>query len=145
MAGFTKVQDILENYQSSVYEKDVEKFLTSYAADIQMFDCWESWEVKGVSSLRDTVTRWFTELSEEGVLLKVSFTDLVVEENPDLAFFHCAVTFAAHNEESGDKLRQITNRFTYCLKKENGVWAITHEHSSLPINGETGEGIFNLR
>ncbi|RDU37888.1 DUF4440 domain-containing protein [Neobacillus piezotolerans] len=145
MAGFTRVKDVLENYQSSVYEKDVEKFLSSYADDIHMYDCWDSWEVTGVAGLRDMVTGWFTGLSEEGVLLKVMFTDLVVEENSDLAFAHCAVTFAAHNEESGDKLRQITNRFTYCFKKENDVWAIAHEHSSLPINGETGGGIFNLR
>ncbi|WP_059174008.1 nuclear transport factor 2 family protein [Bacillus sp. FJAT-27445] len=145
MAGFTRVKDLLENYQSSVYEKDVEKFLSAYAADIHMYDCWESWESKGIPGLREMVTRWFTDLSNEGILLKVNFTDLVVEENSNLAYIHCAVTFEAQNEESGEKLRQITNRFTYCCKKENDVWAITHEHSSLPINGETGEGIFNLK
>jgi hypothetical protein len=46
--------------------------------------------------------------------------DVVVEENSNLAYVHCAITFAAHNE-SGEKLRQMTNSI------------------------ENGKGIFNLR
>lgn len=85
---------------------------------------------------------WFDGLKEEGVLLLVDFNDLVVEENLDLAFAHCSITFAAKDAETGEKLRQVTNRFTFCLRKTNGSWLITHEHSSLPIEGETGKGIF---
>lgn len=70
---------------------------------------------------------------------------LVVEENLNLAFVHCDVTFAAHDIESEEKLRQTTNRFTFGLRKVNDSWLITHEHSSLPINMETGKGIFNLK
>jgi ketosteroid isomerase-like protein len=75
----------------------------------------------------------------------VDFNDLVVEENSYLAFVHCAVTFAAHQEKTGKKLRQTTNRFTYGIKIVNESWVIAHEHSSLPINMETGKGIFNLK
>ncbi|WP_053367979.1 nuclear transport factor 2 family protein [Bacillus sp. FJAT-27245] len=145
MTGFTRVKNLLGNYQTAVYERDVGKFLSGYSADIHMYDCWDSWEVKGITGLSEMVTRWFTDLRDEGAILKVTFTDLVVEENINLAYIHCAVTFEAHNEESGEKLRQITNRFTYSCKKENDFWAITHEHSSIPINGETGEGIFNVK
>ncbi|WML49029.1 nuclear transport factor 2 family protein [Neobacillus sp. PS3-34] len=141
---FSKVQDVLENYKSAIYEKDVERFLSAYAPDIHIYDCWGHWESAGISQWRETVKAWFTGLTEEGVLLKVDFNDLVVEENTNLAFVHCAVTFAAHNE-SGEKLRQMTNRFTFGLRKENESWTITHEHSSLPINMENGKGIFNLK
>ncbi len=143
-AGFNKVQDVLENYRSAVYEKDVERFLSAYDSDIHVYDCWENWESIGISQWEEMVDGWFNGLREEGVVLKIDFDDLVVEENTNLAFVHCAVTFAAHNE-SGEKLRQLTNRFTFGLRKENESWAITHEHSSLPINMETGKGIFNLK
>ncbi|RLQ96656.1 YybH family protein [Falsibacillus albus] len=142
---FNKVQDVLGNYRSSIYEQDVEKFLSSYSPDIHIYDCWGSWESKGVSQWKESVIGWFNSLREDGVLLKVDFADSVVEENLDIAFVHCAVTFAAHSEETGEKLRQMTNRFTFCLKKENDSWCITHEHSSLPIDMETGKGMFNLR
>ncbi|MFC5605055.1 YybH family protein [Sporosarcina koreensis] len=143
--GFFEVQDVLENYKTAVYEKNVEKFLSMYASEIHIYDCWGNWESKGISSWKESVLEWFNGLSEDGVLLEVAFNNLVVEENSHLAFVHCAVIYTAYQEESGEKLRQLTNRFTYGLKKVNGSWIIAHEHSSLPINIETGKGIFNLK
>ena len=143
--GFFKVLDVLDNYKTAIYEKDVGKFLSMYAPEIHIYDCWGNWESKGISSWKENVVEWFNGLSEDGVLLRVDFNDLIVEENSNLAFVYCAVTFAAHQKDSGEKLRQTTNRFTYCLKKVNESWAIAHEHSSLPVNMETGRGIFNLR
>jgi ketosteroid isomerase-like protein len=141
--GFNKVHDVLENYKSAIYEKDVARFVSTYASDIHVYDCWENWECIGISQWKEMVKGWFNSLSEEGVLLKTDFNDLVVEENSNLAFVHCAVTFAAYKSE--EKLRQMTNRFTFCLRKENEAWTITHVHSSLPISMKTGKGIFNLK
>jgi hypothetical protein len=45
--GFNKVQDVLENYKSATYEKNVERFLSTYAPDIHIYDCWET----GISSV----------------------------------------------------------------------------------------------
>lgn len=143
--GFIKVIDVLENYKSAVYAKDVERFLSAYDSDIHIFDCWGSWESNGISQWRETVIEWFNDLSEEGVLLKVDFNDLVIEESSNIAFVYCAVTFAAQHQNSGEILRQMTNRFTFGLRKENESWTIAHEHSSLPINIETGKGLFNLK
>lgn len=142
---FTEVQEVLANYKTAVQEKDEEKFLSMYSPDIHIYDCWMNWESKGIASWKETVAGWFSELRAEGVLLKVDFHDVVIEESSSLAYVHCAVTFAGHQEESGEKLRQMTNRFTFGLKKMDGSWQITHEHSSLPINPETGKGIFDSK
>ncbi|MDN4525135.1 YybH family protein [Fictibacillus fluitans] len=139
------VQDVLDNYKSAVYEKDVEKFLSSYSPDVHIYDCWGNWESRGIAPWKESVIDWFNHLKEEGVFLNVHFNDLVIEETSNLAFIHCAVTFAAHKEKSGEKHRQITNRFTFGLRKVNDSWLITHEHSSLPIDMNNGKGMFNLR
>ncbi|QQE78844.1 nuclear transport factor 2 family protein [Alicyclobacillus sp. SO9] len=144
MRRFANIQDVLANYSSAVYETDVERFISAYAADVHIYDCWEDWECIGVSRWKESVNGWFNGLNDEGVLLKVDFNDVVVEENPSLAFVHCNVLYAAYNA-SGEKLRQMTNRFTFGLRKENESWTITHEHSSLPLSMETGKGIFNLK
>lgn len=141
---FNTVKDVLENYKSAVYEKDVEKFISAYSTNIHVYDCWGRWEYTGIDSWRSMVIDWFNGLVEEGIVVKTDFDDLVVEENSNLALVRCSNIFAAYNE-SGEKLRQMTNRFTICLRRENNSWIITHEHSSLPINMETGKGIFNLR
>ncbi|MBH0168194.1 YybH family protein [Fictibacillus sp. 18YEL24] len=145
MTAISKVQDVLENYKSAVYEKDVDQFLSTYATDVHIYDCWGNWECKGISSWRENVVMWFNSLSEDRNLLKVGFNDVTLEENTSVAFVHCAVSFVAYSEQSGEKLRQMTNRFTFGLKKVNESWVITHEHSSLPIDMNTGKGIFNLR
>lgn len=145
MIGISKVQDVLENYKSAVYEKDAEKLLSAYAADVHIYDCWGNWECKGISSWRENVMQWFNNLREEEILLKVEFNDLTIEENTNVAFVHCAVSYDAYSEKSGEKLRQMTNRFTFGLKNVNESWLITHEHSSLPIDMQTGKGIFNLK
>jgi len=142
---FSKVQDVLETYKTAVYEKDVEKFLSMYAPEMHIYDCWGKWEVKDLFSWKKNVAEWFNGLNEDGVLLKVDFRDLVVEEDSNLTIVYCTVTFTAHKEEAGEQLRQMTNRFTYGLKKVNESWFIAHEHSSLPINIETGKGIFNMK
>ncbi|MDP4551927.1 nuclear transport factor 2 family protein [Alkalihalobacillus macyae] len=143
--GISTVQDVLENYKSAVYEQDAEKFLSTYAADIHIYDCWGKWESRGISSWRQNVIEWFNGLSEEGDVLKVDFDDLTIEENTNVAFAHCAVTFVAYREKPEEKLREMTNRFTFGLRKVNESWLITHEHSSLPIDMKTGKGMFNLK
>ena len=139
---YINVQDILDNYKSAIYEKDVERFLSAYHPDIHIFDSWNTWECIGISKWRQMVKEWFTGLSEEGVSLKVDFGDLVIEENSNIAIVYCAVKFIAHSQ-SAEMLRQMSNRFTFCLKKENECWTIIHQHSSLPINIENGKGMFN--
>ncbi|RDI36435.1 YybH family protein [Falsibacillus pallidus] len=143
-AVFTKVQDVLDNYQKAVHEQDVEKFVSTYAEDVHIFDCWGKWECEGAESWRASVVDWFNGLKAEEVTLKVLFSDTVIEESGELAFIHSNVTFAAHNA-ADEKLRQMTNRFTFGLKRADGEWKVTHEHSSLPISMETGKGMFNLK
>lgn len=139
------VQDVLEQYKSAIHERDIERFLSIYDPDVHIYDCWGNWECKGLSSWKENVTAWFTGLKDEKEFLKVDFQDMMIEETMNLAFAHCAVTFAAHKEASGEKLRQMTNRFTFCLKKPEDTWLIVHEHSSLPISMEDGKGMFGLR
>ncbi|WKA59297.1 nuclear transport factor 2 family protein [Planococcus shenhongbingii] len=143
--NFSDVQDVLETYRTAIQEKDVEKLLSLYASEIHLYDCWESWESKGISSWKANISEWFNGLSEGEVLLKVAFNDIVIEETSTLAFVHCTVTYTGYQKESGVQLQQTTNRFTFGLKKVEDSWAIVHEHSSLPIDFETGKGIFDLK
>lgn len=140
-----KVEYMLKNYKDAVHKKDAEKFLSAYADDVHIYDCWERWESKGISLWRESVVGWFNELNKDGYLLNVDFNDVTIVENDNVAFVHCAVTYAAYKDNVEEKIRQITNRFTFGLKKVNESWLITHEHSSLPIDIQSGKGIFNLK
>ena len=144
IAGKGTVQEVLESYKRAVYEQDVEAYVSLYASDFHVYDCWDDWECTELSQWTASTKEWFEGLREEDVLLHVEYEDVAVEESSSLAFVRCNVTFAAYNQ-SGEKLRQITNRFTFGLRNENGSWSIAHQHSSLPIHGETGKGIFTRK
>lgn len=142
---YHKVQDVLDTYKSAIYEQDADKFLTIYNPDIHIFDSWNHWESKGIAAWKENVAEWFNGLGNENILLEVDFNDVVITEDEKAAFVHCAITFAARDEDSGETLREMTNRFTFGLKKDSDSWSIAHEHSSLPIDMDTGKGIFDAK
>lgn len=138
---FTEVRDVLNNYRDAVYEKDVEKFLSGYAPDVHVFDCWQEWQYNGVEQWKTVVDEWFGGLLEEGVLLRAELHDESLKESEGLAHVHGSVSFTAF-DKAGKELREIKNRFTFVLEKAGGSWHITHEHSSLPISTEDGKVVF---
>lgn len=143
--SFHEVSEVLENYATAVYELDVEKFLAAYGDDIHLYDCWGRWELQGLPAWRESVAEWFSGIREDNNVVEVTFDDVVITEDASVAFVHCAVNFTGYEAGGSEPLRQMTNRFTFGLKKLEGSWQITHEHSSLPIDLETGKALFDLK
>lgn len=142
LSDFQSVQDVLNNYKEAVFARDVERFLASYAEDARVFDCWGPWERVGIADLRTMATDWFAGLAAEDVKVKVELDNAILSQSDTIASVHCEAVFAAYeNKPGGQKLRQIKNRFTFSLKKDVNGWRITHKHSSLPVNIETGKAI----
>lgn len=135
----TPVNQALESYAAAVHAKDVVAFTALYDDDVHIYDSWGQWQYAGIDAWRSMAGEWFSSLGEERV--QVEFNDVQSVAGDDVAFGHAAVTFAGISPE-GERLRAMTNRFTICLRKKDGGWKIAHEHSSLPIDMETGKGIF---
>lgn len=143
--AFYEVSQVLENYAATVYELDVEKFLAAYGDGIHLYDCWGRWELQGLPAWRESVTEWFAGIREDNNIVKVTFDDVVITEEASVAFVYCAVTFTGYEEAGSEPLRQMTNRFTFGLKKSEESWQIAHEHSSLPIDLEAGNALFDSK
>ncbi|PJK16175.1 DUF4440 domain-containing protein [Chryseomicrobium excrementi] len=143
--AFYEVSQVLENYAAAVYELDVEKFLAAYHEDIHLYDCWGRWELQGLPAWRESVAEWFSGIREDNNVVNVTFDDVVITEDANTAFIHCAVTFTGYEAGGSEPLRQMTNRFTFGLKKSEESWQIAHEHSSLPIDLETGNALYDSK
>jgi len=136
----TPVTQALAAYAAAVHAKDVEAFTALYADDVHVFDSWGQWQYSGIGEWREMAAGWFGSLGDERV--EVEFRDVRSSVGEDVAFGHAAVTFAGVSAR-GERLRSMTNRLTLSLVKREGVWKIVHEHSSLPIDLESGKGIFS--
>jgi uncharacterized protein (TIGR02246 family) len=132
------VRALLTVYRESAYAKDAARFMTMYAEDVRVFDLWGSWEVTGAAAWGEGIGGWFGSLGDDRVV--VDFDDIAVSVGGDLAAVSAMVGYSAESA-SGERVRQMTNRLTWVLALTDGVWRVTHEHTSAPVDDATGKVI----
>jgi len=130
------VSELLTVYSESAYAKDIDRFMTNYADDVRVFDLWGSWEIRGAATWREGITGWFDSLGDDRVV--VEFDDVEVAVSGELATLSAFVTYSAE-AASGERIRQMTNRLSWTLSRQDGAWRVTHEHTSAPVDAETGK------
>ncbi|TFD52954.1 SgcJ/EcaC family oxidoreductase [Cryobacterium frigoriphilum] len=133
------VTQALDAYAAAVAAQDVDGFVALYDDDVVVYDSWGQWQYSGLSAWRGMVTDWFGSLGSDTV--EVVFADVQTMVSREVAFGHAAVTFTAISAR-GERTRSMTNRLTINLARNDDAWKIVHEHSSLPIDMETGAAIF---
>ncbi len=134
-----EIEKFFNQYKSAVYEKEIDSFVNLYAADVYVFDLWGQWSLEGADDWRLMVSDWFGSLGDERIVVEFSDTNSMLADN--LAFATAFVTYKAVSVE-GKELRSLQNRMTWVLKQQNDGWKIIHEHTSAPVNPETGKAIF---
>jgi len=130
------VSELLTVYSESAYAKDVDRFMTNYADDVRVFDLWGSWEIRGGTAWREGIAGWFDSLGDDRVV--VEFDDVEVAVSGELAALNAFVVYSAESA-SGERTRQMTNRLSWTLSRQSGAWRVTHEHTSAPVDPETGK------
>ena len=129
---------ILEQYAIAVYNKDVERFISIYDRDVFVYDTWKEWSIKDIDQLKNMATEWFQSLGPEKV--KVEFIEINTIKTINQTIWIGEVKYYAIDEKD-QIIRSISNRLTWVIKDNNGIFKVVHEHSSLPINIETFKGI----
>lgn len=128
---------MLQTYAESVRAKDVDRFVALYDDDVRVFDMWGHWSYDGAAAWRQMVTEWFGSLESEQVA--VEFEDVQTVVGDDIAVADAYVTYKGLSAE-GEELRAMNNRLTWALRKQpDGAWKVVHEHSSAPVDFETGK------
>ncbi|MDQ0092830.1 YybH family protein [Paeniglutamicibacter psychrophenolicus] len=130
---------VLDAYASAVNGKNLTAFTGLYAQDVHVYDAWGKFEYVGAEAWQTMAVDWFGSLGNETV--RVDFGDVRVRAGESVAMLSAAASFSAFSAD-GRKLRSLTNRMTMGLALRDSKWLIVHEHSSLPIDMETGQGIF---
>lgn len=126
--------DALRRYAAAVGAKDAAAFAALYADDVEIFDTWDVWSMRGLPAWRAMAEAWFASLGDERLVVEVA--DAREAASGDLAFGHAVLTFTAFSAD-GQRLRSLDNRLTMVLRKTGGAWKIVHEHTSVPVAHET--------
>ena len=126
---------ICDAYRDAVRAKDVDALVALYAVDVRVFDLWGAWSYDGRDAWRRTVEGWFASLGDERVA--VSFDEAQATVVGDAAVTHAFVTYR-NLAADGTPGRAMQNRLSWMLVRAAGGWTIVHEHTSAPVDPETG-------
>lgn len=131
------IEQVLAGYASAVRAKDVDGLVALFATDVCVFDMWGRWSYDGADAWRGMAEEWFGSLGDEQVA--VEFDNVETVPGDDLAIVHAFVTYKGLSAE-GAELRAMNNRLTWGLRKTaDGGWKIVHEHTSAPVDVDTGK------
>jgi uncharacterized protein (TIGR02246 family) len=132
------VMQVLAAYQAAVYEKDVDAFMRLYAADVRVFDAWDTWSYDGAVAWRGMIEQWFSAHPAERV--RVDMDEVRITAGTTLATASAFVTYTGVSA-TGEALRAMHNRLSWALRLEDGAWRIFHEHTSAPIGYRDSKAI----
>ena len=131
------IDELLDRYRTTVYDKDLEGFIELYDEEARVFDLWGRWLYKGTAEWRGPASEWFSSLGTDRS--SPEFHDVRIDAGDGVAAVNAFVTYRGISAD-GKELRSMDNRLTWVLRKSrDGAWKIIHEHTSAPVDTETGK------
>ena len=140
MAAQREILELFGIYKDCAYRKDADRLAAIYDDEVLVFDMWAAFSVSGKAAWKDEIRKWLGSLGDERVV--VEFSGIQSALDGSVAFASACAGYAAVAAD-GKILRSMKNRFTWNLAKKKGQWLIVHQHTSVPIDGKTAQGIFD--
>lgn len=125
-----QVRQLIGEQAAGMRERDAEALVSRYAPEVVKFDLDPPLRHSGPAVLEpDGLRRWFTGFDGP---IGYEVRDLTVTVGGDVAFCHSLnrLTATPNGEAEGFDL---WSRVTVGLRKVDGTWWITHEHTSTPF------------
>lgn len=128
----TDIRALIERWAKAVHAADMDGVLKDHTEDIVMFDVPPPNEVRGKDAYRETWPPFF-KYQRQGASFEIVSLDVTAGE--DVAFAHALLKCGTKDELAKDPQSRL--RLTIGLRKEDGSWAVAHEHHSFPLE-QTG-------
>ncbi|MCW8380316.1 YybH family protein [Streptomyces justiciae] len=129
----------IEKLVEGLRAKDPDALRPLYAPDIVSFDVQPPLQHVGVEAKLRNWEPVFTGFETVTYELR----DLTLTVGDDLAFGH-AFGRLGGTLKDGTAIGGMWVRVTYCLRKTDGGWLITHDQVSVPFDIATGKGVVDL-
>ena len=135
-----QIQAIIDKKIIGIYNRDEHAVLSVYAPDVVSFDLAPPLQNKGIAGVKKRLQGWFASYMGH-ITQKVADVKIMVDQ--EIAFSH-SLTRTFGTSIQGEE-QDMWYRTTTCYKKTMGQWLIVHEHTSDPVDFETGKILFDLK
>ena len=135
-----RIRELIEERVGAIRAGDVDALMRSHAPDVVMFDALKPLRYVGSEAVRERAEQW---LSWYRGPVGYEVRDLSVTAGEEAAFCHYLyrVTGTMTNGREVD----MWVRSTLCFRKTDGAWMVTHEHTSVPFDAESGKASVDLK
>jgi uncharacterized protein (TIGR02246 family) len=134
------VRALIENIAKACRAKDATAVTANYAPNVLAFDVINPLQYTGADAAAKRATEWFA--SWQGAIA-YEIHDLSIAAGDDTAFCH-SLNQVNGTKADGQKV-DMWWRATVCCRKLDGKWMVTHLHSSVPFDMETGKASLDLK
>jgi uncharacterized protein (TIGR02246 family) len=135
-----QIRGLIANKINAVRAKDIDGATSNYAPDVLSFDVVNPLQYIGADAIRKRLKEWFSSFQGS---IGLEIRDLSIAVGEAVAFSHCFNHVSATTTDGG-KLNMWW-RETACYRKIEGEWLITHQHSSVPFDVESGKASLDLK
>jgi ketosteroid isomerase-like protein len=134
-----QIRTLMDNRVKALRAKDIDALMLYHAPDILSFDVVNPLQYAGADESRRRAKEWFSTLRAP---ITLEMRDLTITAGNDVAFCHSLNRINGTTTSGGEPNMWV--RSTVCLRKIEGEWMVTHEHTSVPFNTETGMASLDL-
>lgn len=127
--SIAEIRRLSENWAAALSRRDIDAMLTHYSDAVVAFDVPPPLQIKGRETVRQYIENWLGMFNGP---VQMEYKDLSITAGEDVAFIHTLAKLSQTDApESGSWVR-----VTVCYQKIDGQWLVTHEHASVPFNGQ---------
>ncbi|MFJ9850957.1 YybH family protein [Streptomyces sp. NPDC101150] len=128
-ADEVRIREVLQDRAAATAERDAGRFLAHCAPEFVDFSLAPPLQFKGPQALdRQALEAWYA--TWEG-RIEVTLTQVEITAGDEVAFAH-SINLMSGTKADGFEVR-LWSRATVGLRRIDGAWKITHEHSSVPF------------
>lgn len=124
----TGVRVVLEAWAKATRQNRQDDVLKNHVSDLVIFDVLPPMKYESAESYRRSWGEWQPEVQREGLF---DLEDLSVTAGIDVAFAHCFIRCGGTMPNG--RLFEDVVRATFCLRRIDGLWKISHQHVSKPL------------
>jgi uncharacterized protein (TIGR02246 family) len=140
MTGEAQIRKLIDDRARAIHDKDISGLIAHYAPDIVEFDAVNPLQYRGLDGPRKRSEEWFS--AYDGPI-NYEVRDLNITAGNEVAFCHFLYRISG-TMKNGSKV-DMWLRATLGLRKIDGKWLVTHEHSSVPFEMESGKAALTLK
>ena len=123
-----RIRALIDAWAEAVRAKDVDAVMSHFAADVVTFDLAPPLQSTGADALRQSLEAWFPTFRGP---VGYEVHDLSITTGDDAAF--CRSLNRISGTRTDGEETDVWVRATVGLRRIDGRWQVTHEHSSVPF------------